>query len=211
MEVEKQESSNSFHEETEDVENLRSLVKNHSLIELLLKTADINDEKIGHIDHISNSFKLIQYEALDCYLYLLQGVFSINRESTKRLLNGDQIKIEHMLKLLKYVAKRPVGDFTGDNEKQSSLDHLLKIIDLIHELFVYFDSRCIQSDAQMNSFSISQKTEIIDLIRVIFAKYKASLADLCIKLSRILALLSIKERNSGFNMQKEIIQVNYIY
>jgi hypothetical protein len=205
MDVEKQESfDKNFEEKAEYIEKLKSLIRNRNLVESLLKMAEIGYEKIDHIDHIYNSLKLIQYEALDCYLYILHGVYLID----KPLNYDDCIKVEHMLKLLKYVALRPVEDFAADSNKQSSFEHLLKIVDLIHELFVYFNGCGVKADAQQtNTISIAHKLEIVNIIREIFIKYKTTLADLCIKLSRVLALMSIKERDAGFNMQKEIIQV----
>ena len=103
----------------------------------------------------------------------------------------NNISINYLLEILKYLIKKPIDETKNDV--------IGKIAELCFSLFYNINNK--------QTIEPSLKLEIINLIKDIFFKYKTDDGDLCIELSRILALISIKERNINVIEGQFIIDV----
>ncbi len=140
-------------------------------MQLLVKTIVVDDENIyqetDRIEHIFNSVNLLRLESLDVYLLLVDKT--------------DDLNVNNLLDLLKFVVVKPKDNL--------SHDLIEKLVNVVHEIYVYFNSK--------SSIEKEFKLEVIELIKTILLKYQTENCELCVKLGRVLALMAIKERNEN--------------
>jgi hypothetical protein len=150
----------------------------NNLFASLLTTVLNDDENFmqntNKIEHIFNSVNLIKLEASQTCLSLIQFIQTNN-------ITNNNISIVYVFEILKWLLKQ------SDDESTNDLI-VGKLAELCSNLFIYLNNT-------NHNLEINTKLELISLIKDVLFKYKTDDYDLCIELSRILTLISIKERN----------------
>ena len=172
---------------------LGNLIKMNKLIDLLIKQicSQFLDSTDESLQHIKNSCQFLKNESLELYLTIMNS-YAI-------LIQPDQVK-EHFVSLLNMIST--TKSFEEENNKDS-IDFLTKLASLIYDLFTY-----LNDSNQINNSE--DKLKLINSIKDILLKYKIKSHNLCIKLARIVGLISIQERDKNLINGKELIELSAI-
>ena len=184
-----------------DMSDFKNIVKKLKLMDLLVKTLGNDNENLyqdaNRIEHIYESIKFIKLESISVYSLLLKTFFF--KKPAGDNTSNNEIDPEHLIILLDYIRSSfKEEDFTESDTTNS--DKLsLRIVELAYDLYINF--------ATENKLTMDQKKNILTLNKDIIYKYKGFNIDLTARLTKILSLIAVKERDSNLLEGKLVIQV----
>lgn len=182
--------------------DLKTILTELKIMDLLVKTISNDNENIfQEIDHIYKSVKLIRFESLKAYLLIIDILY-LNIESDSLSLDSS-IDIQNIFVLLELLAKKSLQDLDSlfSNDSNQKHETIVKFIEVIYNLFVYFN------ESKQKILSYEHKVIIANLIKEILIKFKVEITELCVRLGKILTIIAINEKNSNLLNGKELIQV----
>lgn len=198
----------------EMVVDLVASLNNFQILSLLVKTIHNDDEnsyqEANRIEHVYNSIKLIRNESLRVYLQLVENFYVKNTTTTTSDITVDNQLMDHLRVFMNLIAHKSVEDlelFEAANESGGGggkNETVIKLAELVYDLYVYFDS------SKSFSLSIDQASSLVSLIKTILFKFRTSIAELCVRMARILGLVGIRLRNHNLDESgKIVIKVNF--
>lgn len=195
-----QQSNPTHHADSQHIQELTSLLHQSGALNSLLRTICKDNEQsfqeTEKIAHICNSIKLIRAEAVKTYLLIVDSFYS-NRPTTTVKLD-----LEHLFSLINFLIAKPIEEFINDEE--SEREHMLvKLVDLIHSLFLYFNET-----SALAEFDLTKQASLVDLVKQVLFKFKTDSIELCIKFARMIGLVAIKLRNENLTLGMPLITVS---
>ena len=207
VEMDDEKSSSSKLADDSSLKDLLKLINEHKLLSLLVKTIVKDDEnsfqETDRIEHVYNSVKLIRHEALKVYLELVE-TFHLTKSSSTSL---DPSLVDHLVAFMNLIVSKSAQDLEmlfGDGNDAKKDECVLKLVELVYDLFVYFN------DSAEFSFSLEQQTQMVDLIKQALLKYRLAIAELSFRLARILGLIAIRVRNTNLQLGAPLIKVYFM-
>lgn len=207
VEMDDEKSSSSKLAEDSSLKDLLKLINEHKLLSLLVKTIVKDDEnsfqETDRIEHVYNSVKLIRHEALKVYLELVE-TFHLTKSSSTSL---DPSLVDHLVAFMNLIVSKSAQDLEmlfGDGNDAKKDECVLKLVELVYDLFVYFN------DSAEFSFSLEQQTQMVDFIKQALLKYRLAIAELSFRLARILGLIAIRVRNTNLQLGAPLVKVSHL-
>ena len=184
-----------------DVNEFKNIIKKIKLMDLLVKTIINDNENLyqdaNRIEHIYESISFIKMESINFYSLLLKNFYS--KKPIEDNLSNEDINVEHMISLLEYVRINFKEENFTESVAKFTDKFSLSIVELAYDLYMIFSAD--------NKLNIEQKQKILTINKDIIYKYKGYNIDLTARLTKIICLIAIKERDTNLIQGKQVIQV----